>query len=87
MSAANVSGLFRRLTEPAVEARVQKSRQAAEQDASRRLRLEDMPRFSYAGPRFGAALGSVSLEIGVLLALNALAVAAAWLGFRRSAVD
>jgi ABC-type transport system involved in multi-copper enzyme maturation permease subunit len=87
VSAANVSGLFRRLTEPAVEARVQKSRQAAEQDASRRLRLEDMPRFSYAGPRFGAALGSVALEIGVLLALNALAVAAAWLGFRRSAVD
>jgi len=84
-AAADVSGLFRRLTDPAVETRVQEARQALEQDATRHLPLADMPRFSYAGPRFHAALGRVAPEILVLLALNALAAAAAWLRFRRYA--
>jgi ABC-type transport system involved in multi-copper enzyme maturation permease subunit len=80
---ANVSRLFSRLTDPAVEAQVQRFRQALEKDTSRRLPLGDMPRFSFAGPQFGIAAGQVSLEIAALLTLNALAAALAWLRFRR----
>lgn len=78
-----VSWLFSRLSEPAVEARVRRDREAMESDPSRRLHLEDMPRFSYGGPDFLSSLRHGAAEAGALLILNAITAAAVWARFRR----
>jgi ABC-2 family transporter protein len=78
-----VSRLFSRLSEPEVEARVRRNREAMEGDPSRRLRLDDMPRFSYRGPGFLGSLRHGAAEAGALLILNAIAAAAVWARFRR----
>jgi ABC-type transport system involved in multi-copper enzyme maturation permease subunit len=78
-----VSRLFSRLSEPEVEARIRKDREAMESDPSRRLRLDDMPRFSYSGPGFLSSLRHGAAEAGALLILNAIAAAAVWARFRR----
>lgn len=77
-----VSRLFSRLSEPAVEARIRKDREAMENDPSRRLRLDDMPRFSYRGPSFLSSLRHGAAEAGALLILNAVVGAAVWARFR-----
>jgi ABC-2 family transporter protein len=78
-----VSRLFSRLSEPAVEARVRRDREAMESDPSRRLRLDDMPRFSYQGADFLSSLRHGAAEAGALLILNAIAAVAVWARFRR----
>ncbi|HEX9943023.1 MAG TPA: ABC transporter permease subunit [Thermoanaerobaculia bacterium] len=75
--------LFSRLSEPEIEAQVRRNQEAIERDPSRRLRLDEMPRFSYRGPDFLASLHRSAAEGGTLLILNALAAAAAWVRFRR----
>ncbi len=78
-----VSRLFSRLSEPAVEARIRRDREAMESDPSRHLRLDDMPRFSYSGPGFLSSLRDGAAEAGALLILNAIAAVAVWARFRR----
>ena len=78
-----VSRLFSRLSEPQVEARVRRDREAIQNDPSRLLRLEDMPRFSYRGPDFFHSLRHGAAAAGALLILNGIAAAAVWAGFRR----
>jgi hypothetical protein len=78
-----VSRLFSRLSEPEVEARFRRDREAVRNDPSRRLHLEDMPRFSYRGPGFLRSLRHGAAEAGVLLILNAILAAAVWARFRR----
>ena len=75
--------LFRRLMDPAVEARIQRYRQTLEKDPSRRLQLAGMPRFSPPTPRLRSAFADTWPAILVLLALNGAAVAATWLRFHR----
>jgi hypothetical protein len=78
-----VSRLFSRLSEPAVEARIRRDREAIESDPSRRLSLEGMPRFSYHGTSFPGAARRGAACAGALLALAALAAAAVWARFQR----
>lgn len=78
-----VSRLFSRLSEPEVEARIRRDREAMESDPSRRLRLEDMPRFSYGGPGFLSSFRDGLAEAGGLLILNLITAAAVWVRFRR----
>ena len=78
-----VSRLFSRLSEPEVEARIRRDREATERDPSRRLRLDDMPRFAYSGPGFLGSLRHGAAEAGALLILNAIAAVAVWARFRR----
>ncbi|HYO12910.1 MAG TPA: ABC transporter permease subunit [Thermoanaerobaculia bacterium] len=80
---AGVRPLFSRLSEPGIQARIRRDREAAETDPSRRLRLDDLPRFSYQRANFLAALRRGAPEAGALLTLNALVAAAAWVRFRR----
>lgn len=80
---ADVRPLFSRLSEPAIQARIRQDRVAAEKDPSRRLRLDDLPHFSYKRAGFVASLRGAAAEAGALLALNALAAAAVWARFRR----
>ena len=75
--------MFSRLSEPAVEARIRRDREAMESDPSRRLRLDDMPRFSYPGPGFLSSLRNGAAEAEGLLILNLIAAAAVWARFRR----
>lgn len=75
--------LFSRLSEPAVQALIRQDREAAEGDPSRRLRLDDLPRFSYQRASVLASLRRVAAEAGALLAFNALLAAAVWVRFRR----
>jgi ABC-2 type transport system permease protein len=74
--------LFARLNEPAVEARVRRDREVIERDPSRLLGLGDLPRFSYRGTDFAAALRDGAVTAVVLLGLNGLAAAAVWVRFR-----
>ncbi|MDP9120210.1 MAG: ABC transporter permease subunit [Acidobacteriota bacterium] len=74
--------LFNRLSEPGVEARVRHDRAAIESDPSRRLSLDDMPRFRYRGPGLAGALRRGAAEGGALLLLNALAAIAVCVRFR-----
>lgn len=78
-----VSRLFNRLSEPGVEARVRKDREAMQNDPSRLLHLEDMPRFSYRGPDFLSSLRHGAVAAGALLLLNAIAAVAIGIRFRR----
>ncbi|HEY2294288.1 MAG TPA: ABC transporter permease subunit [Thermoanaerobaculia bacterium] len=76
------SRLFARLSEPANEARVRRDREAIERDPSRRLRLGDLPRFSYSGTDLVAALRDGATTAAALLGLNGLAAVAVWARFR-----
>lgn len=78
-----VSLLFSRLSEPEIEDRVRKDREAAGRDPSRGLRLDDMPRFSYRGPDFLESLRRGAAVAGALLILNMAVAAAAWARFQR----
>jgi ABC-type transport system involved in multi-copper enzyme maturation permease subunit len=78
-----VSRLFSRLSEPEVEARILRDREAIESDPSRRLRLDDMPRLSYRGPGFLSSLRDGAAGAGSLLILNLITAAAVWARFRR----
>lgn len=78
-----VSRLFSRLSEPGVEARIRRDQEAMQNDPSRRLRLDDMPRFSYRGPGFLSSLRGGAAEAGGLLILNLITAAAVWARFRR----
>ncbi len=78
-----VSRLFSRLSEPAVEARIRRDQQAMQADPARRLRLGDMPRFSYAGPGFLGSLRRGASAAGGLLLLNLIAAGAVWVRFHR----
>jgi len=80
---AEASRLFSRLSEPGVETRVRQDRERAQNDASRLLPLNGMPRFSYQGPAFLGSLRRGAAEAAALLILNALAAGAAWARFRR----
>jgi len=80
---AQESELFNQLNEPAVQARILRDQASIEQDPSRRLRLEDMPRFSYRAPSFTSALAHGAFEAVALLLLNAATAAAVWTRFRR----
>jgi hypothetical protein len=75
--------LFSRLSEPAIGTRVRRDREAAEEDLSRRISLDGMPRFSYRGPGALASLRRAAPEGGALLFLNAVAALAAWARFQR----
>ncbi|MBW8874140.1 MAG: ABC transporter permease subunit [Acidobacteria bacterium] len=75
--------LFSRLSEPEVAARVRRDQEAMQRDPSRRLALDDMPRFSYRGSDFSSSLRQGAAAAGALLAFNVLAAAAAWALFRR----
>jgi ABC-type transport system involved in multi-copper enzyme maturation permease subunit len=78
-----VSRLFSRLSEPAVEARIRQDREAIQNDPSRRLSLAGMPRFSYRGPSFLSAFHQGAAYAGALLILAAFAAAAVWARFQR----
>ena len=78
-----VSRLFSRLSEPDLEARVRRDREAIQNDPSRRLSLDGMPRFSYRGADFSGALRHGAGVASALLILNVLAAAAVWTRFRR----
>jgi hypothetical protein len=78
-----VAALFSRLSEPAVAARVRRDREESQRDPSRRLPLDDMPRFAYRSLDFSTSLRHGAAAAGALLAFNALAAAAAWARFRR----
>ena len=80
---ARARSLFSRLDEPEIAARVRRDQEAIERDPSRRLHLDDMPRFTYHGPTFLSALRLGAAEAGALLILNFFAAAAAWARFRR----
>ncbi|MFL6260737.1 MAG: ABC transporter permease subunit [Thermoanaerobaculia bacterium] len=80
---AEVSRLFNQLNEPAMQDRVRRDQESVGRDPSRRLRLEDMPRFSYHPPGFAGALSRGALEAAALLLLNAAAATAVWVRFRR----
>jgi ABC-2 type transport system permease protein len=80
---ARARPLFSRLSEPRIAAQVRQDQEAIERDPSRRLHLEDMPRFTYRGPSFLVALRLGAAEAGALLILNVLAVVVAWARFRR----
>ncbi len=79
---AGARALFGRLGEPGIDARVRHDRQGAERDPARRLRLDDMPVFSYRGTDLLVSLHRAAAGVGVLLLLNVLAAAAAWARFR-----
>ncbi|MFY9823583.1 MAG: ABC transporter permease subunit [Thermoanaerobaculia bacterium] len=78
-----VAALFSRLSEPEVAARVRRDREEIQRDASRRLALDDMPRFAYRSLDFSTSLRHGAAAAGALLAFNVLAAAAAWARFRR----
>src|SRR3954451_22960380 len=78
-----VSQLFNQLNEPEMQARIRRDQESVERGPSRRLRLDDMPRFSYSGPGFAGALARGAFEAAALLLLNAAAAAAVWARFRR----
>jgi ABC-type transport system involved in multi-copper enzyme maturation permease subunit len=78
-----VASLFSRLSEPQVATRVRQDREAIQRDPSRRLPLDDMPRFTYHGPDFSSSLRHGAAAAGALLAFNVLAAAAVWVRFRR----
>ena len=80
---AQVSRLFNQLNEPEIQARVRRDQESFERAPSRRLLLEDMPRFSYRPSGFAGALEHGALEASALLLLNAATAAAVWLRFRR----
>jgi ABC-type transport system involved in multi-copper enzyme maturation permease subunit len=80
---AEVRMLFRRLMDPAVEARIQRYRLTLEKDPSRRLQLAGMPRFSPPTPKLRSAFADTWPAILALLALNGAAVTATWLRFHR----
>jgi ABC-type transport system involved in multi-copper enzyme maturation permease subunit len=80
---AQVRQLFNQLNEAEVQARLRRDRESLERDPSQRLRLEEMPRFSYRGPRFAGALRRGAPEAAALLLLNAVTAAAVWARFRR----
>ncbi|HTQ80539.1 MAG TPA: ABC transporter permease subunit, partial [Thermoanaerobaculia bacterium] len=77
------SQLFGRMSEPAIEARVRRDRDAIERDPSRLLALADLPRFQYPGVDFVGALRDGAAAAAALLGLNGLAAAAVWVRFRR----
>jgi hypothetical protein len=83
VSAEQVAPLFSRLSEPEVAARVRQDREAIQQDPSRRLPLDDMPRFTYHGPDLPSAFRHGAAAAGALLAFNILAAAAVWSRFRQ----
>ncbi|HEX4959687.1 MAG TPA: ABC transporter permease subunit [Thermoanaerobaculia bacterium] len=76
-----VGRLFSRLSEPAVAARMRQDQEAI-QNRSRRLPLDDLPRFAYRGPDFPDSLRQGAAAAFALLVFNALAAAAAWTRFR-----
>jgi ABC-type transport system involved in multi-copper enzyme maturation permease subunit len=78
-----VSRLFSRLSEPEVEARMRRDREAIQNDPSRRLSLDGMPNFSYHGPGFLDALRHGAAYAGALLILEAFVAAAVWARFER----
>ena len=78
-----VSRLFSRLSEPGVEARVRQDREAIQNDPSRRLSLDGMPRFSYHGPDVSSALRHGAAGALALLSLNVVLAAAVWARFQR----
>ncbi|HEX3552559.1 MAG TPA: ABC transporter permease subunit [Thermoanaerobaculia bacterium] len=75
--------LFSRLSEPDVAARMRRDQEAIQRDPSRRLPLDDMPRFAYRGSDFSSSLRQGAAAAGALLAFNLLAAAAALALFRR----
>jgi len=82
-----VSRIFNRLSEPEIEARIRRDQEAMQNAPSRRLDLEDMPRFSYRGPDFLSALRHGVAEAGALLILNVIVAAAVWARFRHYELD
>ncbi len=78
-----VSRLFSRLSEPEVEARIRRDREAIQNDPSRRLSLDGVPRFFFHGPGFLDALRYGAAYAGVLLILDAFVAAAVWARFAR----
>jgi len=82
-----VSRIFNRLSEPEIEARIRRDQEAMQNAPSRRLDLEDMPRFSYRGPDFLSALRHGVDEAGALLILNVIVAAAVWARFRHYELD
>lgn len=78
-----VAALFSRLSEPDVAAHVQQDRDGIQRDPSRRLSLDDMPRFAYRSLNFSTSLRQGVAEASALLLFNALAAVAAWARFRR----
>ncbi|HSF43391.1 MAG TPA: ABC transporter permease subunit [Thermoanaerobaculia bacterium] len=79
----NAESLFSRFDDPQVAARIRRDLEARDLDPSQRLRLDDLPRFQYPGPRLLASLGDGAFEAFALLALNAAAWSAALSLFRR----
>jgi ABC-type transport system involved in multi-copper enzyme maturation permease subunit len=84
VDATRVRALFGRLGEPGIAAQVRRDLAAARLDPARRLRLDDMPVFTYRGVDFPASLRRGAAGTGFLLMLNALVAAAAWIRFRDS---
>jgi ABC-type transport system involved in multi-copper enzyme maturation permease subunit len=77
------SRLFSRLSEPAIAAQVRRDRAAVARDPTRRLALDDLPPFTYPGPRLLGALRHGAAAAIALLLLDALAAAAVWARWRR----
>jgi hypothetical protein len=79
----NAESLFSRFGDPQVAAQIRRDIEAREQDPSQRLRLDDLPRFQYSGPRLLASLREGAFEAFALLTLNAVTWSAALSLFRR----
>lgn len=80
---ANAESLFSRFGDPQVAAQIRRDIEAREHDPSQRLRLDDLPRFQYSGPRLIASLRDGAFEAFALLALNAVTGYVAFSLFRR----
>jgi hypothetical protein len=83
VSEANAESLFNRFSDPQVAAQVRRALEAREHDPSQRLRLDDLPRFHYSGPRLLTSLRNGAFEAFALLALNVTAGSVALSLFRR----
>ncbi len=83
MVAADVRGLFNRLSAVEVRQKVQLQRNAVEADPARRLDPSDLPRFPYRSPGFLECLRRALPEGIALLLLLGLAAAAVWGHFAR----
>ncbi len=84
---SNVESLFGRLHEPGIAAKLQQDRMRFEQDPSRLLPIDDLPRFHHRGPSFPQAARRVAGAAAAMLALNLLLAIVAVVRFHRYSLD
>lgn len=83
----NIESLFGRLHEPEIAEKLRRDQVRFEQDPSRRLRIDDLPRFHHRGPSLPQAARRVAGDAVAMLMLILLLAIVAVVRFHRYSLD